>query len=759
MKKLISVTVLALIAGFFLLPLYSFAEDNAPVSAELSVIGRGVDGERDSAKFEEYREIPDGLSGDVKLKYQHDGKYYLDLDAKDIAEDDQYLQLKGGEYGKYRIEIDYDKLPHRFAYDAKTLYSGVGTGKLTIGDGIQNSLQASTSSADLAENLKSFYFPNAFLTDLELTRDTIKVKADIMALDPFNLRFEFSNEQRKGIDGGKGTRPFAGSFGFGNTMEIPEPIDYDTTQLRFIGEYAKKPYYLSASYYLSVFDNHTDTLEWDNPFRLTDSTNSHAYSQTYANGPSRGLTDLVPDNQFHQVSLTGSLMDLPLRSRLTANASWGWMRQDDNLKAYTTNTAIVPGAANSPPFDASDPSNLPTKHVNAKVDTSLYNVLLTSRPLNFMSLKARYRYYEYDNNTTQIDFPGYVRTDAVWENEAEKNLPTGYEKNTASGELGFDIFKATTLSLGYTFDKIRRHHREVAEQEDDIYKVAVDSKPLPWLGLRASYERAERTGVYDYTVPFEGEIVTAQLPWLRKYDEANRDRDRVQFLASVYPIEPLMVTGSFTYGKDDFKDSPFGLVEDSHNIFSIDADYALTERVNIYAFYTHEKYKSDQKARQWSPGSTGDPYVSETTHSSASNWTAESEDKMDTVGGGLKFALIPKKLGLDVSYSYAQSKGEIRPSSPVGSPDANDFVPVDFKQVDNTKLQTLHVKAEYTIRKGLSITLGYMWERFDIEDYETTGFEYVPTTLADAYNGATLMGALLKDYDVNVLYAKLTYRF
>lgn len=528
MKKLLLINLAALITGFLLLPLYGFAKEDAAVSGKAGVTVRTVDGERDSSKFEEYREIPDGVSGEVDIKYKKKESYFLEFKAKDIAEDDQNLKLRIGKYGRYRIEVIYDKIPHRFAYDAKTLYGGVGTGSLELSDRMKSDLQSSTSSKDLANRIND-YFSGASSTDLELFRKTGKVNIDLMAFDPINFRVEFKKEEREG------TRPFSGSFGFGNVIEIPEPIDYDTTSLNLIAEYAKKKFYLNASYYLSIFENNISTLTWENPYRVTDSTTSTAYSATYAAGASKGLVDLYPDNRYQSISLTGSLKDLPLKSRLSATASWGWMEQDNELVAYTTNTAIKKGAESGTagvpvPFNAFDKASLPESKIDAKVDTSLYNILLTSRPLHFMNLKARYRFYEYDNKTEEIHFPDYVRSDAVWEPESETSLPTSYKKSTAGIDLGFDLFKATTLTLGYTLDNMKRTHREVAESDDNIYSVSLNTMPLSWLDLKVSYEGSKRDGDYDYKVPFEGETVTPQLPWLKKYDEANRNRVGFNFL-------------------------------------------------------------------------------------------------------------------------------------------------------------------------------------------------------------------------------------
>lgn len=773
MRKILLLSGFAVTTVFLLSP--CFAEEDATVSGTAGVTVRTVSGERESAKFQEYREIPDGLSGEVELRYKRKDLFF-ELEAKDIAEDDQYLRFRAGRYGKYRIELIYDKLPHRFAYDAKTLYSGIGSGNLTLSDATQAYLQGATSATDLTTRLRDV-FAGASSTDNALFRKTGKANIDLWTIDPLKLRIELSREERTG------TRPFFGSFGFGNAIEVPEPIDYEITQLRLIAEYSKKPVHLSASYYLSLFDNNIDALTWDNPLRATDSVG--ATGATFASGPSRGRIDLYPNNKYHDITLSGSIHDLPFKSKLSATASWGWRTQDDQMLPYTTNTAITNAALT--PFCAStradDPACLPKRNVDAKVNTTLYNLLLTSRPFDFLNVRARYRHYEYDNKTEEIHFPGYVQLDQAWRTFPIENLPVGYKKDTAGVDFGFDVAKATTLTLGYTFEKMRRTHREASKTEDDIYKASLDTKPLPWLDLRVSYERSEREGVYDYTVPFAAEfttispgglLVTPQLPWLVKYDQANRDRDRVQLMATVTPIDPLSISGSITLGKDDFKDSAFGLLSDRHNIYAIDVDYTVNKRLNLFAFYSHERYKNNQKARQWVPttgcqqdgdattGECTDPYTAVTGLDSPSNWDAENRDKVNTFGGGVRYALIPNKLDAHLTYSYAKTDGMVKLSSPVGANndvDANQFTPLDFTEVDDVKLQTLHAKLKYKIKKGLSLVLGYIWEKFDVKDFNNSGFTNIPATTTGAYNGALLMDTLWKNYDVSVIYTKLTYRF
>lgn len=759
----------ALVTGLLLFPALGMAQEESTVSGSASILLRAVDGERESAKFQEYRDLEDGVAGDFFLLYRRPDGYFLDLGATKIGQDDQNFTLKSGRYGRYRLEIGYDELPHRFAFDAKTLYSGIGSGNLVISNRVQADLQGSTSANDLARRVNQA-LAGASSVDLELKRKTGSLAFDLMTFDPFNVRVELSREKREGA------RPFFGSFGFGNTVEIAEPIDYDTTQFKVIAEYAGRPFYVNATYYLSIFENNIGTVSWSNPFRAVDSTTPTAYTTTFAAGPSRGLIDLYPDNIYHNISLSGAVMDLPFRTRVSVTASWGWMDQDDDLVAHTTNTAIrrgaVSGVAGVPvPFDAFDRANLPRKTAEASVMTSLYTLLVTSRPLQFLDLKARYRYYDYDNNTDQTEFFGHARFDAVWEphvGEAEASVPTSYTKHTAGIEAGLDVLPATKVTLGYTYEKTKRTNREVDSQDEHIGKVAADAKPLSWLDLRASYERAQRSGKYNFLIPFlathlgeELEEPVPQLPFLRKYDEANRDRDRVQFLATVYPIEPVSLTGSAMFTRDDFSDSPFGLRDTETQTYGLDAEYAVTDRLNLFAFYIFERIESNQKARQWTPGGVGDPFTREPGLASNSNWTAKNEDTIHTVGGGVEFTIVPGKLDARLAYSYSQSDGKIRLASPVGTAanDNNAFAPLNFTDVDDVRFHTLNARLRYHFRKDLTIALGYMWEKYDIGDFNNTGVTNVPTTATGAYNAALLMGTLPKSYDANIVYAVLTYTF
>jgi MtrB/PioB family decaheme-associated outer membrane protein len=676
------------------------------LSGEASIIARPIrSGDDDSAKFTEYRDF-NIVTGEWDVKYEKKDEYFFQTDAKNVGQDDQYYNFMLNRYGKFKTGASYDEIPHRFAFDAKTLYSGVGSGNLTLNDQLQTDLQNGVITIDQA-------FNNAVSGDPEFKRKKAKLNFEWVALDPFSFKVDLGYEKQDG------TRPFFGSFGLTNTVEIFEPIDNRTLEMKLIAEYAKNPYFFNATYYYQNFENNEDTLTWDNPFRITD-----AFGE-----PAKGLIDLAPDNYYQSISLSGSYTNLPFGSRISANASWGWMRQNDDLVPFTTNTALVA------PINYSDPSTLPQDDADAKVNTSLYNVSLLARPLDYMRVKGNFRYYDYDNETDKIVFPnGYVNADSTPRLSQIQTLPSSYDKTKADVDLGFDVMTRTRLNLDYTYDRTKRTNREVDRQEDHIFGGSIDTRPFSWSDFRASYKRTERDiSNYDFAVYNKSGEDLDQLPGLRKYTQADVSRDRVQFLANVYPIEPLAFSGSFTYGRDDFNDSDFGLTDDHHYILTFDADYAIMDRLHLHAFYNYERYEYEQKGQ----GEFNGPPVI--------NWKAQGNDKINTIGGGVKFAVIPDRLDFDISYSYSDVDGEIDFDIPGGGV-------VDWDTVDETQLHILDTKLISRIWGGFFLTLGYLYEKFDYDDFNTEGFTNTPTD-------AILAGTLPEDYTAHIFYTKLTYKF
>ncbi len=690
-----------------------------------------IQGEDESANFTQYGEY-NNVTGAWSIRYSDLERYFFNTDAVNVGQDNQYYFLGGGRYGKYKIDLSYDEIPHRFAFNQRTLYSGVGSQTLLLPDALQTDLQGLTGDPVAQANRLNAAYATADIGDPQVQRKDLALNMDLVALDPFSLRVEFAGEKQEG------TRPLFGSFNLNNAMELFEPVNNETFDMKFIAEYAKKAYFLNATYYFQNFNNKVDTLTFDNPFRVDDAFG----------GPSNGRLDLAPDNNYQNISLSGSYMDLPFRTRLSGTAAWGWMSQDDALIPFTTNTALAPPLL---PVDYANPASLPARKADVKVNTALYQFALSSNPLAYMHVKGKFRYYSYDNQTDQLALPnGYVNADSLPVIGTLPNpistLPSSYNTSKADLDVGFDVWDQTRLNLTYTYNLTKRTNREVDRQNDNIYGASIDSNPIDWLGLRLAYDRTE-TDINDYVydIYLKGGQDLQQLPALRKYDQADVSRDRLRFSTNLYPTDQLTFGGSFVYGRDKFSDSPYGLTSNKYYSFSLDAGYALTDRLDLNAFYVYEKYKNEQIAQgQFDANNDGLLTVTD--------WLAEGQDEINTFGLGVKYALIPSRLDFDLSYSFTKTDGKIDFAIPNGAVD-------NFDTVDDSKLHALDTRFTYNFYKGYYFILGYYWERFDYDDYNKQGFTTVPTDAAGAYNGALLSDSLWEPYNAYFIYANFAVKF
>jgi len=97
------------------------------LSGEAELGGRIVWDSGDEAKFEEYRDLRDGVIGNFDLLLENEAiTHWLRGRGENLGYDDQRYWLEGGRYGRYQIEAFYGELPHIFSDSARTPYGRTG---------------------------------------------------------------------------------------------------------------------------------------------------------------------------------------------------------------------------------------------------------------------------------------------------------------------------------------------------------------------------------------------------------------------------------------------------------------------------------------------------------------------------------------------------------------------------------------------------------------------------------------------------------
>lgn len=215
-----------------------------------------------------------------------------------------------------------------------------------------------------------------------------------------------------------GEQPWGASFAFNNAVELAQPIDQRTHDVKLGSAWASPRAMFRLGWDASWFTNQFQSLTWDNPLLVSSYTNGLApptgsydpsgYSN--GNGPARGRMALAPSNSRNVMSATG-LYKLARRTTLNGTLQLSSQNQNASLIPWTINPVIN----NTPSVIAAFPhlAQLPrstaeasAKGVNALVD-------LSARPYRRVSFAVRYRYNKRDVQTPLFDATAYVRFDAV----------------------------------------------------------------------------------------------------------------------------------------------------------------------------------------------------------------------------------------------------------------------------------------------------------------------------------------------------------
>ncbi len=105
--------VFLLVMILSLVPCWNASAQEKTLAAEVSVVPMQVDIKGNRAKFNEYRDLRNGVYGHIGLHYDAE-KTYFDFRADDMGYRDQKYELEGGRRGGFTYHLGYDEIPHNF---------------------------------------------------------------------------------------------------------------------------------------------------------------------------------------------------------------------------------------------------------------------------------------------------------------------------------------------------------------------------------------------------------------------------------------------------------------------------------------------------------------------------------------------------------------------------------------------------------------------------------------------------------------------
>jgi MtrB/PioB family decaheme-associated outer membrane protein len=608
--------------------------------------------------------------------YAGDG-YRLNWMAEDLGLDSRVLVIDGGKPGRFGFHLGYSELPYRLFDSTQTVFTAPSADTLRLPSDWVAASQTSNMTA-LPASLRP--------RNIESDRKTLSVGADVEAGSNFSFFVDYRQQQREGVD------IVAGS-NFSQSALLPRVFDFETDLIDAGVNYARGPLSLSLAWFGSFFTNNADSLTYDNPFL------------TFP-GAGQGRLAQEPDNEFTQVSLSGSYRADALRSVIAFTAAAGQGEQDENLLPYTINPLLSAGS-------------LPRATLDGKIDTMNYALTLTSRPFPKARIRLSYRYDERDNNTPQSEWSRVV-VDGFVAPGSDMNIPYSFERARLSVRGDYRLFDTVRLSAGYDRREVDRDFQEVAEQTEDTGYGGLRWRPTPALELDVKGGVSKRdVDRYDETFA----TALGQNPLLRKYHLAYRYREFGEVTLAFTPAEfPVSLALNALYADDSYSESALGLLAGDELHIAADIGWTVSERMSLYVNVSDEAITSEQAGSSVFAGP---------------NWTATNDDDFTTIGAGLRIRSLMDGVDLRLDYTHSNGESEIVVDPPAG-------VTSEFPELES-EFDDLRLTLSYQSSERLQWNLDLRYYRFNTEDWALEGL--APA----AAPGLLSLGAAPYDEDVFVV--------
>ena len=661
------------------------------------------------------------------------GVRYWNMKADDIGLDNQRLIFNGGSFGHYKLHFGYSELDSLLSNNSQTPFNGAGGAVLTLPASLTR--DASTANMNLAASMKN--------VDLGTKRKEGDANFAYELDKNFGLSFSFRRYLKNGI---KSVGTLFRDDGIGpQSMILPEPVHYHTDEFRSGIDWHGERGQANLEYYYSRFNNDDASLTWDNPFDGP----SPQFPQPY---PHQGRNSLPPDNQHQRLSLSGSFK-LASTTRLSAMLERGVMTQNEAFLPYTIN----PDSASS----ITDP--MPRSSADARINTTLYKLDLTTQPLSGLSLHAGYRHYETDNQTPR-DLYQMIMNDGGTQEPKDSpgvryNQPFDSSQNQIAVDSSHHFGQGTTVKLGYDLDQKDYRYRTVFSTRENTYSAKLNKRwDAATAFVNAAYGR-KRPDSYDqkrdlehghsseYLATLPPDEYFGNLPGMRQFDVAERNRQRHGLGVTVLPRQDITIALNANRNRDQYPDSQFGLQQQNSDNYTVDATLTPDEYQSWSLYYTRQNMMWRQASRAYfgydKANQSGDP---------VNDWSAQHQDAIDTIGINITLTFLNDQLPVQLSYAYSNIKTDI---SFVAYPNSVNTAPTNMPTL-HAKRQTIDLSGTYSLRDNLSVRVGAIMESYRSSDWATDGLP--PGSSAISSDLLTLSGSAAP-YRAFVLSTAVNYRF
>jgi MtrB/PioB family decaheme-associated outer membrane protein len=634
---------------------------------------RTTDLSGDAARAQRFGDLTDGALAD-RLRFEQRGHTWLfDGGADHLGRTDQRLFATFRASGKVKASFQWDEIPLNISGDTRTLFQSDAPGVLRLDTRMRAGIESGASRlVDFGGTANPFTIGSR--------RKTAAFDFLYTPTPQVNVTLNLKQARRDG------TMPLGASFGFSDAVEVPAPIDTRTTELASGIEWNGRRGMVRVGYNGSWFDNNVQTLLWDNPLKLTDATSSTFYSTGL--GGSRGRAALPPSSTMQGITTAGALK-LPVKTRVASTITVGTWRQNEALLPATVNSA-VPAI------------KLPRDTAEAEARTLAMNYSLTSQPAPYLWVNARYRYYDFDNRTPIFQPPQFVVMDQTVD-PGVPNEPLSLKRQNVDVDVSLMPVPFTAFRVGYSRGIDDHTYRIVERTIEQTYRSSIDLNAGPAILVRGIVERSSRVGsAFDEALLVE----IGEQPAMRHYDIADRDRDRATGLLQISAGKYLGFSASAATGKDDYKNSGFGLRSNDNHTYTFAANASAGTKLDGSLSYSLERYSALQNSRTASPGT---PQVTDPTR----DWSIDSADRAETWSGNLALVKVLPRTEVHLGYDWTNSHA----TYVYGLPSNTTLAPLVQLPAITNERKTGMADVRVSLTRTLALGVLYWHEAYTVDDF------------------------------------------
>jgi len=662
-----------------------------------------------------------------------------------------------------------------------------------------NDAQLATAAAIQAADLAAFR-----PWEVYTTRKRFDAGLSAVARKNWDFSVNARREDRNGTKVmGSVTRATDGSFNASDLGTLlPDPIDQRTDQLTAQASYHNSHRdFLQASYTASVFKNDVTGLTWqswalptstqtlssapDNKssqFNLagghdfgarTRLTGSASYSRNTQDA--RYLVDviapLVPASSLDGVVKTTNyglrLTTRPVNA-LTLNLGYRYDNRDNQTRIRTYGWYDAGDERSGTPLDANFAAALGVLPSALDNNVNINASRPYSRKSTEYTLDADYRF-----SAREVLHAGFGRQQIDrWCNGSWYNCMDAAQtrENTFNVELRSTLGEAVHTRIGYT-----RANRTVDAYNENAFLALVPMANVTpsnattsayqfmlangWNGYGPSLGFEATTGDMNVFFPRNNALANAsyqngnrisELLGMRRYNMANRQRDRVKGELDWHASERWALQGNADWRRDDYNDSRYGLVGES----DFAAEFTAAENLNLVAFYTHERLSRDDDGNTYTANSNATAVngftdiangcFAKIAERNASNkidpcldWAARTSTRSDVYGFTIdRKELLPSRrldLKLEALVSDSTSANNVlggnyanNPLAVTGAPAgtiAAYYIPATALPDVVSRSWEVRLVGKYHLNKASSIRVGYLHAYYLSRDYAYDGLQ------------------------------------